>query len=262
MRSGWDGEWFVRAYDNDGKKIGSSECAEGKIFIESQGFCVMAGIGRETGEAQRSLESVKKYLDTPHGIVLLNPAYSRYYLNLGEVSSYPPGYKENAGVFCHNNAWIIIAEAMLGRGREAMDYYAKISPAFREEIADVHRLEPYVYAQMIAGKDAARQGEAKNSWLTGTASWNFVAISQWILGVRPEFDGLRIDPCIPKEWNGFDVKRKFRNAMYSISVENPAHVCSGTYKVIVDGKEQQGNVVPVFNDAQEHKVIVILGPEK
>jgi cellobiose phosphorylase len=262
MQHGWDGEWFVRAYDNDGKKIGSKECKEGKIFIESQGFCVMAGIGKETGEAKRSLESVKKYLDTPHGIVLLNPAYSRYYLNLGEVSSYPPGYKENAGVFCHNNAWIIIAEAMLGRGRDAMDYYTKISPAFREEIGDVHRLEPYVYAQMIAGKDAARQGEAKNSWLTGTASWNFVAISQWILGVRPEFDGLRIDPCIPREWNGFDVKRKFRNAMYSISVENPAHVCSGTYKVIVDGKEQQGNVVPVFNDAQKHKVIVILGPEK
>ena len=262
MRHGWDGQWFVRAYDNDGKKIGSKECKEGKIFIESQGFCVMAGIGKETGEAKRSLESVKKYLDTPHGIVLLNPAYSRYYLNLGEVSSYPPGYKENAGVFCHNNAWIIIAEAMLGRGREAMEYYAKICPAFREEIGDVHRLEPYVYAQMIAGKDAGRQGEAKNSWLTGTASWNFVAISQWILGVRPEFDGLRIDPCIPREWNGFDVKRKFRNAMYSISVENPAHVCSGTYKVIVDGKEQQGNVVPVFNDAQEHKVIVILGPGK
>ena len=262
MRHGWDGDWFVRAYDNDGKKIGSKECVEGKIFIESQGFCVMAGMGKETGEAGRSLESVKKYLDTPHGIVLLNPAYSRYYLNLGEVSSYPPGYKENAGVFCHNNAWIIIAEAMLGRGREAMDYYSKISPAFREEISQVHRLEPYVYAQMIAGKDAGRQGEAKNSWLTGTASWNFVAISQWILGVRPEFDGLRIDPCVPPEWNGFNVKRKFRNALYAISVENPAHVSRGTSKVIVDGIEQKGNVVPVFNDAKEHKVIVILGPEK
>ena len=259
MRHGWDGEWFVRAYDNDGKKIGSRECIEGKIFIESQGFCVMAGIGVDTGEAKRSLESVKKYLDTPHGIVLVNPAYSRYYLELGEISSYPPGYKENAGVFCHNNAWIIIAEAMLGRGREAMDYYAKISPAFREEIGQVHRLEPYVYAQMIAGKDAGRQGEAKNSWLTGTAAWNFVAVSQWILGVRPEFDGLRIDPCIPREWNGFDVTRKYRNAVYHISVENPAHVCKGTCKVIVDGKEQKGNVVPVFNDSKEHKIIVILG---
>lgn len=262
MRHGWDGEWFLRAYDNAGAKIGSKECDEGKIFIESQGFCVMAGIGKETGEAVKALESVKKYLDTPHGIVLLNPAYSRYYINLGEVSSYPPGYKENAGVFCHNNSWIIIAEAMLGRGERAMEYYSKISPAFREEISQLHRLEPYVYAQMIAGKDAKRMGEAKNSWLTGTAAWNFVAISQYILGIRPEFDGLRVDPCIPPSWHGFIARRKYRGALYAITIDNSAHMGKGVSKMLVDGKEIMGNVAPVFNDGKEHTVSVVLGSEK
>ena len=262
MRHGWDGEWFLRAYDNAGAKIGSKECDEGKIFIESQGFCVMAGIGKETGEALKALESVKKHLDTPHGIVLLNPAYSRYYINLGEVSSYPPGYKENAGVFCHNNSWIIIAEALLGRGERAMEYYSKISPAFREEISQLHRLEPYVYAQMIAGKDARRMGEAKNSWLTGTAAWNFVAISQYILGIRPEFDGLRVDPCILPSWYGFIARRKYRGALYAITVDNSARVGKGVSKMVVDGKEIKGNVAPVFSDEKEHKVTVILGPEK
>jgi cellobiose phosphorylase len=259
MRHGWDGEWFLRAYDNSGAKIGSKECDEGKIFIESQGFCAMAEIGKETGEVKKALESVKKYLDTPHGIVLLNPAYSRYYVNLGEVSSYPPGYKENAGVFCHNNSWIIIAEAMLGRGEQAMEYYTKISPAFREEISRLHRLEPYVYAQMIAGKDAKRMGEAKNSWLTGTAAWNFVAISQFILGIRPEFDGLRIDPCIPAAWKGFTVQRKYRNTLYIITVDNSAHVCKGVSKMVIDGKELSDNVAPAFNDGKEHTVLAVLG---
>ncbi len=191
--------------------------------------------------------------------MLVNPPYSRYYVNLGEISSYPPGYKENAGIFCHNNAWVIIAETFAGRGARAFDYYCRIAPAYREEISDVHRMEPYVYSQMIAGKDSKRHGEAKNSWLTGTAAWNFVAISQYILGVRPELDGLRVDPCIPAQWSGFSVKRKFRNAWYDISVENPGHVSKGVRRVIADNRDISGNIVPVYNDGKRHTITVVMG---
>jgi cellobiose phosphorylase len=259
LKYGWDGEWFIRAYDDAGNKVGSRECAEGKILIEPQGYCVMAGIGMETGQAISALDSVDRLLGTPHGIVLVNPAYSRYYVNLGEISSYPPGYKENAGIFCHNNAWIIIAETVVGRGDRAFDYYSRIAPAYREGISDVHRMEPYVYSQMIAGKDSKRMGEAKNSWLTGTAAWNFVAVSQWILGVRAEFDGLRIDPCIPVAWSGFSVNRRFRNAWYEITVDNPSHVSKGVSGLVADGVKINGNVIPVYNDNKIHKISVTMG---
>ena len=161
MEYGYDGEWFLRAYNDFGEKVGSKENEEGKIFIETQGFCVMAGIGTETGEAQKALDSAWKYLDTEHGMVLVNPAYTRYHVELGEISSYPPGYKENAGIFCHNNPWIMCAETVIGRGDRAFGLYKKICPAYREEISDVHRMEPYVYSQMIAGKDAKRHGKRK-----------------------------------------------------------------------------------------------------
>ena len=187
LQHGWDGNWFLRAYDDYGRKIGSAACEEGKIFIEPQGFCIMAGIGLEDGHALKSLAAVREHLATPHGIILQQPAYSRYYLHLGEISSYPPGYKENAGIFCHTNPWIMIAEAMAGHGDEAFDYYLRINPSSREAMSEIHRCEPYVYAQMIAGRDAATHGEAKNSWLTGTAAWNYAAVTQWILGIRPEY---------------------------------------------------------------------------
>ena len=216
---GWDGEWFVRAYDDFGNKVGSKECEEGKIYIEPQGFCVLAGVGLENGMAKKALESVNEQLATPHGIMILQPAYSKYYLHLGEVSSYPPGYKENAGVFCHNNPWVMIAEARTGNGDRAMDYYLRINPSAREELADLHRCEPYVYAQMIAGRDAPTHGEAKNSWLTGTAAWNYVAITQWILGIRPTFDGLCVSPVMPSTWDGFEVVRRYRGVRYEIKVE-------------------------------------------
>jgi cellobiose phosphorylase len=219
----------------------------------------MAGIGLKTGQAQKALDAVERLLGTPHGIVLVNPPYAGYHVNLGEISSYPPGYKENAGIFCHNNAWIIIAETMLGRGGRAFDYYTRIAPAYREAISDVHRMEPYVYSQMIAGKDSKRHGEAKNSWLTGTAAWNFVAVSQYILGVRAELDGLRVDPCIPAEWDGFTVKRKFRNAWYEITVKNPGHVSKGVRSVTIDGKEAAGNVLPVYTDTATHTILVVMG---
>jgi cellobiose phosphorylase len=259
MEYGYDGEWFLRAYNDFGEKVGSKENEEGKIFIETQGFCVMAGIGTETGEAQKALDSAWKYLDTEHGMVLVNPAYTRYHVELGEISSYPPGYKENAGIFCHNNPWIMCAETVIGRGDRAFGLYKKICPAYREEISDVHRMEPYVYSQMIAGKDAKRHGEAKNSWLTGTAAWNFVAISQFILGIKPDYNGLVIDPCIPKSWDGYSVRRYFRGAVYDITISNPHHVSRGVRSLTVDGQEFIGNVIPIFGDGRAHKVEVVMG---
>jgi len=255
---GWDGAWFRRAYDDSGRPVGSAANEEGKIFIEPQGMCVMGGMGLDDGRALRALDSVREWLATPHGILLLQPAFTRYYLHLGEISSYPPGYKENAGVFCHNNPWIMIAEAMVGRGDRAFDYYTRINPSAREAISDVHRCEPYVYAQMIAGRDAPTHGEAKNSWLTGTAAWNYVAITQWILGIRPDYDGLQIDPCIPTAWEGFTATRRFRGATYRITVSNPDHVSKGVRGMTVDGAPVAGNVVPVFTGG-EHTVEVTLG---
>lgn len=259
MRDGYDGEWFLRAYDDFGRKVGSSECEEGKIFIEPQGFCILGKCGLEDGKALAALDSVEKYLGTKYGLVLNNPAFTRYYLEYGEISTYPAGYKENAGVFCHNNAWIMCAEAFIGRGDKAFDYYTRIAPAFTEEYSEIHRLEPYVYAQMVAGKDAKRFGEAKNSWLTGTASWNFIAISQYILGIKPEYDGLVIDPAIPAAWDGYEVVRCFRGDRIRITVKNPAHVSKGVAKLVVDGRELSGNKIPVFGDGGEHSAEVTLG---
>jgi len=259
LTAGWDGEWFVRAYDDNKQKVGSKECGEGKIFIESQGFCVMAEVGVDDGKAEKALESARKYLDTDHGLVLLNPAYTKYHVELGEVSSYPPGYKENAGIFCHNNPWIIIAETILGQGDNAFSHYSKIAPAYREEkYSELHRMEPYVYPQMIAGKDAKRHGEAKNSWLTGTAAWNFVTVSQWILGIRPDYDGLIIDPCIPSTWPGFKATRKFRGATFNITVKNESKSCKGVRCLTIDGKAIPGNTIPVFTDGKAHSVVVIM----
>ena len=242
LKHGWDGEWFLRAYDFFGNKVGSKECEEGQIFIEPQGYCVMAGIGKDSGHAKKALDAVKERLDTPYGVVLVNPAYTKYHLELGEISSYPPGYKENAGIFCHNNPWIMIAETVVGRPERAFDYYKKISPAYIEEISDLHRMEPYVYSQMIAGKDAAKPGEAKNSWLTGTAAWNFVAVSQYLLGVRPEYDGLVVQPCLPVEVPEFTVSRWARGSTYVIKVKNSGK--GGAPKLVVDGKPVDGNLVP------------------
>ena len=256
---GWDGEWFVRAYDYFGRKIGSNENEEGKIFIESNGWCTMAGIGKEEGLCEKALDSVKERLDSEFGIVLNNPAFTKYYIEYGEISSYPAGYKENAGIFCHNNPWIIIGETVIGRGDQAWEYYKKICPSYLEEISDLHKTEPYVYAQMVAGKDAFRPGEAKNSWLTGTASWNFYAISQFILGIQPDYDGIKIDPCIPSGWKGYEVTRKFRGATYQIKVENPNGVSKGVKEVSVDGNLQPSNIVPIFQDGKEHSVVIIMG---
>ncbi len=240
---GWDGEWFRRAYDDFGHVLGSKENEEGQIFIEPQGICVMADLGLADGRAEKALNSVEEHLATPHGIVLHQPAFTRYYLHLGEISSYPQGYKENAGIFCHTNPWIMVAEAKLGRGDQAYDYYLRINPSAREELSDVHRCEPYVYAQMIAGKDAPTHGEAKNSWLSGTAAWNYVAISQWILGIRPTYEGLCVAPVIPLAWSGFSAERVYRGVRYFLKVERKG--LGNGVQLEVEGQPVAGNVIPL-----------------
>ena len=258
VNAGWDGAWYLRAYDAESRPVGSRECDEGRIFIEPQGFCAMADIGSERGLPLKALDSVAEHLDTEHGILLQQPAYQRYSLHLGEISSYPPGYKENAGIFCHNNPWIMIAEAIQGRGDRAYELFTKVSPSWIRD-QQLHTTEPYVYSQMIAGRDAAKHGEAKNSWLTGTAAWMYVAITQWILGVRPDYDGLIVDPCIPPDWDGLRITRAFRGATYQIAVANPEHVSRGVRSLVLDGKPLVGNRIPALTDGGMHHVDVIMG---
>ncbi|MDL2299834.1 glycosyl transferase [Bacteroides sp. OttesenSCG-928-E20] len=248
---GWDGEWYLRAYDFYGKKVGSRENEEAKIFIESQGWCAMAGVGLDEGMVKQALDSVKTHLDTPHGIVLNNPAFTEYVVEYGEISSYPAGYKENAGIFCHNNPWIIIAETVLGRPDYAWDYYRKICPAYIDD-QELHKTEPYVYSQMIAGKDAAKPGEAKNSWLTGTAAWNYYAITQYILGVKPTYNGLEISPCIPADWKEYTVTRRFRGATYRIHVKNTGQPGC----ITLNGSPVHGNILPLQPEGTVNEVVV------
>ena len=259
LKDGWDGDWFVRAYDAYGKKIGSKECEEGKIYIESNGFCSLAGIGVKEGLAEKALDSVKKHLDCDYGVMILQPAYTVYHLELGEISSYPPGYKENAGIFCHNNPWVSIAETVIGRGDRAFEIYKKTCPAYTEEISEIHKTEPYVYCQMVAGADAYLPGEGKNSWLTGTAAWTFTNISQYILGVYPTHKGLQIDPCVPHDFGDFEITRKFRGATYNISVKNPSGVEKGVKSMTVNGKPVDGCIVPIENGTKEYNVEVTMG---
>ncbi|MEI6494021.1 MAG: glycosyl hydrolase family 65 protein [Verrucomicrobiota bacterium] len=240
----WDGEWYRRAYDAAGNPVGSALCDEGKIFIESQAWCVLGGAGADNGRAAQALESVHKHLFTPDGIILQQPAYATYHKELGEVSSYPPGYKENAGIFCHNNTWIHLAWCLMGDGDRALDYYLSICPPAKQDEIETYRCEPYVYAQMIAGRDSATPGEAKNSWLTGTAAWTLVAATQGILGIRPSYSGLEVDPCIPKSWTGFSVTRRFRGATYHITITNPHGRSKGIRSLTVNGKAIPGQVIP------------------
>ncbi len=258
-KDGWDGAWFIRAYDAYSQKIGSHECEEGQIYIEPQGFCVMAGVGKDNGKAIAALDSVKEKLDTKYGIMLLQPAYTRYHLELGEISSYPPGYKENAGIFCHNNPWVSIAETVVGRGDRAFEIYKRTCPAYIEDISEIHRTEPYVYSQMIAGADAKFHGEAKNSWLTGTAAWTFVNISQYILGLYPTHKGLSIDPCVPTGFGDFTLTRSYRGASYTIEVLNPNNVEKGIASLEVDGVKVEGTVIPYVDGKTDYNVKVVMG---
>ncbi len=255
LKHGWDGDWFLRAYDAFENKIGSHECEEGQIFIEPQGFCVMAGIGVEEGLAERALKSVRERLLNDFGIELLNPCYTEYHKEYGEISSYPASYKENGSVFCHNNPWVTIAETKLGHAEEAFDIYRRSCPAYVEEFSDIHRTEPYVYSQTIAGRFASRYGEAKNSWLTGTAAWSFVCVSQALLGITPHFDGLMVNPCVPAELKTYTVSRLFRGARYTITVQNEGR---SSREMIVDGQPVNGNIVPFADGKTEYRVEVYI----
>ncbi len=259
LEAGWDGAWFLRAYDAFGSPVGSSQCDEGQIFIEPQGMCVMAGIGVETGQAAQALESVGQRLETEYGIMLQQPAYSSYRLNLGEISSYPPGYKENAGIFCHNNPWIVCAETVLGHGARAFSLYQRTAPAYLEEISEIHRTEPYVYSQMVAGKDAPTFGEAKNSWLTGTAAWAYLSLSQAILGIIPTLDGLKIDPCLPPWLKDYRVTRRYRGTVYHITITNPDNVAHGVKRLLQNGVELKCMVIPPLPEGSEANIQVIMG---
>ncbi len=254
---GWDGNWFLRAYDFYGNKIGSHENREGQIFIESQGWCTMAGIGLKEGLCDKALDAVKERMECEHGIVLNNPAFTHYYDEYGEISSYPEGYKENAGIFCHNNPWVIIGETVDGRGNDAWEHYKKILPSYVEEkYQTLHKVEPYVNCQMVAGKDAFRPGEGKNSWLTGTAAWMWYTVSEFILGIQPDFDGLRIDPCLPATAREYRVHRIFRGGSYDIHVSNPEGKQKGVREIMVDGKRIDGNVIPATTG--KHVVEVVM----
>jgi len=255
---GWDGDWYRRAYDANGNPVGSKENKEGKIYIESQGWCVMGGAGADNGRALKTLDSVHEHLYTENGCVLQQPAYTEYHVELGEVTSYPPGYKENAGIFCHNNPWIHLALMQYGLGDRAYEYYLSICPAAKDHKIDSYRGEPYVYSQMVAGKDAPTPGEAKNGWLTGTAAWTFLTVSQGFAGVKPAFNGLRIDPCIPSDWDGIKVTRKFRGATYEIKVSNPNGKCKGIKKLLVDGKEVAGDIIPIAAAGSTVKVEAVI----
>ncbi|MCQ2577452.1 MAG: glycosyl transferase [Treponema sp.] len=265
MESAWDGNWFLRAYDANGEKMGSKDCEESKIFIEPQGFAIMSDIDKDATE--KTLKAIDENLNCEFGLVLNYPAFTKYHVKYGEISTYPQGYKENGGIFTHNNAWIICAAAYAGKGDQAFKYYSEIAPAYTEETSDIHKTEPYVYGQMIGGKEAGSDignggknyGQGKNSWLTGTAAWNMVAISQYILGIQPDFDGLKVDPSIPASWDGFTATRLFRGAKYNITIKNPNHVCKGVKSLVVDGKAVEGCVVPYVEGKKEVNVEITLG---
>ncbi|MDP0495128.1 MAG: glycosyl transferase [Verrucomicrobiota bacterium JB024] len=256
---GWDGEWYLRAFDAHGNPVGSHTCDAGQIYIESQGWLVMGGAGAANGRAEKALASVHKHLFTENGCVLQQPAYPDYRLELGEVSSYPPGYKENAGIFCHNNPWIQLALMQQGQGERAFEYYLSICPAAKESKIETYRGEPYVYAQMIAGKDAATPGEAKNGWLTGTAAWTFLTISQGFAGVKPDYDALTVDPCVPADWKSFTVRRRFRDAAYTLKFRNPQGVNKGVVSVKVGGEVIPGNRIPMQPAGSACEVVVNMG---
>ncbi len=257
-KKAWDGEWYIRAYDDDGTVIGSHKNEEGRIFLNTQSWSVYSGIASEE-RALKCMNSVRKYLVTDYGIKLLNPPYSCFYPKFGGISSFVPGLKENGSIFSHTNPWAEIAECILGRGDYAYEYYNKISPTTKNNMADIHRAEPYVFAQMITGNDHPKFGNARNSWLTGTAAWTLKAATDWILGIRPEFKGLLIDPCIPESWKGFSVIRNYRNSIYKINIQNPDHISKGIQEISVDNKNINGNLIPIFNDNKNHEIIVKMG---
>jgi cellobiose phosphorylase len=257
-KAGWDGRWYLRAYTDEGKKLGSHLNEKAKIYLIPQSWAIMAGFA-SIKRAKLALESAHKYLNTEYGLVLIWPAYTHFDWRIGGTTTYPPGAKENGGIFLQTNPWQTIAQTLMGNGDLAYQYHQQILPSFKNETADLYEVEPYVYCQNILGKEHPRFGLGRNSWLTGAATWAMVAASQHILGIRPDYNGLIIDPCIPKKWKGFEVKRVFRGTTYYITVRNPKQLCKGVKTLTLDGKKIAGNRLPLIKDHKEHHVEVVLG---
>ncbi len=254
----WDGEWYVSYFDADGAPLGSRANSHGQIYVTGQPWPVISGFATPE-RSRQALDSVNRLLNTRNGIKLSTPAFNGFDLKRGGITTYPPGTKENGGIFLHTNPWVIIAETFIGNGDRAYKYYAQINPAAKNGHIDEFECEPYVYPQNILSDEHPQFGSARNSWLSGTASWMYQAGTQYILGIMPAFGGLQINPCIPANWPGFKMTREFRGAVYQIEVENPDHICKGVRSVQVDGKEIEGDVVPVFGDGKVHQVKVVLG---
>lgn len=257
-QTSWDGEWYVRYFDSDGTPLGSHKNEYGKIYINAQSWSLISGMA-PSDRAEKALDSLNKLLNTSKGIKISWPGFNGYDQTKGGITTYPPGAKENSGIFLHANPWVIIAETLLGRGERAYEYYNQINPAAKNDIADEYECEPYVYAQNILGNEHPQFGLARNSWLSGTASWMYQAGTRFILGIRPRYDGLEIDSCIPKKWDGFKVIRKYKNAIYNIEVKNPKHINKGISQLKVDGKEINGNIAPVFGDGKTHSIEAVMG---
>ncbi|MFA5410946.1 MAG: glycosyl transferase [Candidatus Omnitrophota bacterium] len=254
----WDGSWYVRAFDTGGRPIGSSSCREGRIYLNSQSWAVLADIA-ERKKLVKCMDMVKERLDSKYGLMLLSPPYKTFDPRVGAIGTFAAGLKENGGIFCHANPWAMIAETLLGRAEQAFDYYKKMAPAAYSNIAAVHMTEPYIYSQFIAGKDSQEFGRARNSWLTGSAAWNFIAATWYILGIRPDYRGLMVSPCIPRQWDGFRIKRRFRGATYDIKVSNPRHVSTGIKSVFINGKKIEKNILPLAKAGTTCKVEAIIG---
>lgn len=254
----WDGNWYVMYFDHDGTPVGSHKNQYGQIHLNGQTWAVLSGFA-SSERACQAMDAVYKHLNTKHGIKLSTPGYNGYDPRYGGVTTYPPGAKENGGIFLHPNPWAMIAETMLGNGDRAYEYYSQINPAAKNEDIDLYEIEPYVYAQNILGDEHPQFGLGRNSWLSGTASWCYQAATQWILGIRAEYEGLRIDPCIPSKWDGFKATRVYRGVKYDITVTNPKHICKGVEKVLVNGKPITGSVIRADEGLSEVNVDVVLG---
>lgn len=254
----WDGDWYIRGTRDDGEAFGSSRNIEGRIYLNAQSWMVIAGAAPRS-RAQRCMDSVKKHLDTNYGPALFLPAYHEPDPKLGIISRFAPGTKENGTIFCHPVTWAIMAECVLGRGEQAFEYWKKVSFIHRGQEPDVYKTEPYVYAEYIHGPDSSYYGQGEFSWTTGTAAWMWKVSMDWIMGVRAEFRGLMVDPCIPPEWDGFKLTRRFRRAIYEFEVENPEHVSQGVREIYIDGIRHKSLLLPVFPAGDVHYIKVVMG---
>ncbi|HET9519267.1 MAG TPA: glycosyl hydrolase family 65 protein, partial [Actinoplanes sp.] len=250
-------------------KLGSSALDEGQIYLESNVWAVISGAA-DREQAVQAMDSVHEHLATEHGVALCEPPHTKPVPGLDlSLLVYPPSHKENGGIFCHSNSWTIVAEALLGRGDRAYEYYRSYLPAKYNDSAEIHQAEPYVYTQFVYGKHAPHFGQARNPWLTGTASWTYVAVTQYLLGIKPALDGLRIDPAIPSAWDGYSVRRRFRGTWVTVNVSNPDRVSSGVASLSLDGVALPGDVVPASalrpagpDDLDVNIVTVVLGAKE